>query len=218
VGLNHRVLRNVNRGQTAWVVGSGRTTTYLPQDFLADKWVVAVNHAGPILGLGDYITVTNHHDEAQSLAEMRPDLLVVTSEVEQVPAKDSTGVPATAANIIKVPTIDQPYASFTTDLHWPVDPDLFAIGPTSLHLAIRLAWYMGAAHVVLVGADCGSIDGHGRVDGYPLNADGTVGDLHYGIWESTLRDIAGRLRRDGVGVVSLNPFATLALEGHEFRN
>ncbi len=216
MGLNHRALRNVHRGKTAWVVGSGRTTAYLPPGFLDGRWVIAVNHAGTTLGLSSFTTVSNHHDDAQRVALERPSQLVVTTQVEQVPAQDRSGVEATAHNIVKVPSIEQPYGGFTTDEHWPTDPELFAVGPTSLHLALRWAWYCGAAHIVLVGADCGALDDTGRMDGYPNNPDGSEGQLLYGLWESTLRDIAGRLRRDGVGVVSLNPFVTLALEGHTF--
>lgn len=211
VGLNYRDLRNAHRGETIWVVGSGRTLQYVSPRFFDDKQTVCVNYAGVVHGLRRFWSVSNHHDDAQAIAEARPGLPVITSQVEQVPSGDSTGVPATASNILRVPTIDQPYGAFTTEQHWPNDPYLFTVGPTSLHLAIRWAWFLGAAHIVLVGADCGDIDGEGRIADYP------PGLLPYAVWESTLRDIAGRLRQEGVGVHSLNPWVSLALEGHTFQ-
>ena len=211
MGLSHRDFRNLHAGETLWVVGSGRTLSHVSPRFFDDKVTVCVNFAGIVHGLRSFTSVSNHHDDAQAIAEAKPGLMVVTTETEQVPDKDSTGVPATAHNIVKVPSIDQPYAAFTTEDHWPDDPELFAVGPTSLHLALRWAWYVGAAHIVLVGVDCGEIDGQSRVDDYP------PGHLHYDLWERTLRDIADRLRRDGVSVHSLNPWVSLALEDHTFR-
>ena len=210
MGLSYRTFRNTRRGQTAWVLGSGRTLQHTSPRFFDDKWCIAVNYAGTVHGLRSFTSVSNHHDDAQAIAEAKPGLIVVTTEVEQVPSTDTTGVAATAYNIVKVPSIEQPYGGFTTEKHWPDDPDLFTVGPTSLHLALRWAWYCGAAHIVLVGVDCGQVDGHGRIDDYP------PGQLPYALWESTLRDIADRLRKDGISVHSLNPWVSLALEGHTF--
>lgn len=203
--------RNAHAGQTVWVIGSGRTLTYVSPRFFDDKPTVCVNYAGLVHGLRAFYSVSNHHDDAQAIAVAKPGLPVITTEVEQVPAQDSTGVQATAWNVVRVPSISQPYGAFTTQHHWPDDPNLFAIGPTSLHLALRWAWFLGAAHIVLVGADCGELDGQARIDNYP------PGHLPFSVWESTLRDIADRLRRDGISVHSLNPWVSLALEGHTFR-
>ena len=209
--------RNAHHGDTVWVIGSGATLAHIAPSFFDGKTCVAVNYAGHTAGLRQFYTVTNHHDDAQAVATAHPQLPVITSTVEQVPDKDTSRTPLTAPNIITVPTVAQSYVNYTTALHWPDEPDLFTIGPTSVHLALHWAAYLGAGHIVLVGVDCGDIDGTARIAGYPNNPDGTVGHLHFGLWERTLRDIAGRLRRDGIGVHSLNPFVTLAREGHTFR-
>lgn len=209
--MNYRKFRNsLGAGRTVWVVGSGATLGHIDPRFFDDKVCVCVNFAGTVLGLRDFFSVTHHHDDAQAVAETRPDCTVITTEVEQVPSTDSTGVQATAPNIVKVPTIDQQYAAFDAELHWPTDPDRFVIGPSSVTLAIHWAVYLGAKDIVLAGVDCGELDHAGRVAEYP------GGHLHYAMWENALRSTAGKLRKDGVNVYSLNPFVTLALEGHTF--
>lgn len=203
-------------GETVWVLGSGATARYVSPRFFDDKPVVAVNYAGTNMDLDYFFTVTNHHDDAALIASQRPDLTVVTSEREQMPPGWMTETPLPQPNVVKVPTIDQPYADYRAEIHWPDDPDLFTLGPTSAHLAINWATYLGAAHVVLVGVDCGEIDGEHHLPDYIGNLNGEAPHLHYPLWESTLRDIASHLRKGGISVHSLNPWCSLALEGHRF--
>lgn len=213
-----RSYRDVHAGETIWVVGSGATLGFIDPAFFNDKVCVCVNYSGVVKGLSRFYTVSNHYDDARSIAAAHPDLPVITSETEQMPTEWMTNIQLTERNIVKVPTVAQPFGNYSTESHWPDDPDLFTIGPTSAHLALNWAAYLGAAHIVLVGLDCGEIDAGARVADYPPNPDGSPGHLHFTLWENTLQDIAGRLRQGGVSVHSLNPFVTLALEGHSFRN
>lgn len=207
------------QGQTVWVVAGGSTSRYLAPGFLDDKNVVAVNYAGVSLELSSFWTVTNHWDDANEVVTRRPDLMAVTSQVEYMPSGWESGLAASdlSESVLQVPTIVQPYGAYRADQHWPCD-GTFTIGPTSTHLALHWAAYLGAAHIVLVGVDCGEIDQEHHVPGYVGNLNGAPVHLHYQLWERTLRDIAGHLRKGGIGVHSLNPFVSLALEGHTFSN
>jgi len=209
VGL--RLYRNSHDGQTAWVIGSGASLGFIDPSFFADKWCLCVNYAGVVLDLPTFASVSHHHDDADDIARQRPDLLVFTTEVEQVPTADSSGHIAVQPNVIKVGTTPQRYSSWNPLNEWPTDPDVLTVGPSSLHLTMHLAAYMGAAHIVLVGADCGEFDDQARVDNYP------DGHLHYGIWTTALERMAQKLRSLGVSVHSLNPWVTPRLEGHRYR-
>jgi hypothetical protein len=79
-------------------------------------------------------------------------------------------------------------------------------------MAMHLAAYMGAADIVLVGADCGAFDNASRIADYP----DPDGHLHYGLWTRSLEAMAARIRSLGVGVHSLNPWVTPRLEGHRY--
>lgn len=214
--MTWREHRGVWAGETVWVIGSGATGRYVSPRFFDGKRCVCVNYAGTNMGLAEFYSVTNHHDDASLIGSQRPDLLVITSEVEQMPPGWQSHPAPPGPNVLKVPTVDQTFDRYTTSHDWPDDPDLFTLGPTSAHLAIHWAAFLGAAHIVLVGVDCGEIDGDHHLPDYIGNLNGEAPHLHYELWERTLRDIAGRLRRDGVSVHSLNPWATLALEGHRF--
>jgi hypothetical protein len=199
-------------GATIYVVGSGATLNHLPAGFLEDKIVVCINRSGEALGLDDFYSVTHYHHDAHILADARPDLPVIVPMVEQ-----GIGTPAktrpTQPNVFFVETNQQMYSAFNAEEHWPTNEDHLVCGPTSLHMGMHFAAYLGAWFIVLVGADCGVLDDRDAVDGY------APGDPKpFAVWEEQLPKVSRKIRSMGVGVVSLNPFVSLALEGHRFRS
>ena len=198
-------------GETIYVVGSGATLDYVPRGFFDGKTVVCINRSGEALGLDEFYSVTHYHLDAHILADARPDLPVIVPMVEQgigYPAKTRPDQP----NVFFVETNPQMYSQFDTAEHWPTHDDHLVCGPTSLHMGMHFAAYLGARFIVLAGADCGVLDDRDAVDGY------APGDPKpYPVWEQQLPKVARKLRSMGVGVVSLNPFVNLALEGHTFR-
>lgn len=202
--------RGRHSGQTAWVLGSGASLNHVPRGFWDGKLVVCTNFVGSRLGLDDYYSVTHYHCDAALLAASRPDLPVITPVVDQGgPA--AIPEPPQAPCVYFAETASQQYSSFNAEQHWPTDPDHLVVGPTSLHMTMHFAAYLGAAHIVLAGADCGRLDDEINFSTY------APGTFPLDVWESSLRQVAARLRRDGVSVMSLNPFANFALEGHAFR-
>jgi hypothetical protein len=206
--------RGIHAGETAWVIGSGSSLNHIDASFFDDKLCVCVNFSGVSKGLQRFYSVSHHHNDADQIAQMRPDLTVFTTEVEQLPSEDRSAHPAREPNVIKCPTIDQRYAAFNPFDHWPEDPDTLIVGPSSVHMTMHLAAYMGAAHIVMVGADCGEFDGASRVTDYE-HPDGL---LHFDVWRNALESMAGKLRSLGVSVHSINPWVTPTLEGHKYRS
>jgi hypothetical protein len=119
----------------------------------------------------------------------------------------------TQANVFFVETNPQMYSAFDTAEHWPTHNDHLVCGPTSLHMGMHFAAYLGAKFIILAGADCGILDERDAIEGY------APGDPKpYPVWEQQLPKVAKKLRSMGVGVMSLNPFVNLTLEGHSFRS
>jgi hypothetical protein len=203
--------RRRHAGETIYVVGSGATLDHVPHGFFDDKITVCINRAGEALGLKEFYSVTHYHLDAHILADARPDLPVIVPMVEQ-----GIGYPAltrpTQVNVFFVQTNPQMYSAFDCAEHWPTHDDHLVCGPTSLHMGMHFAAYLGARFIVLAGADCGTLDDRDAVDGY------APGDPKpFTVWEQQLPKVAKKLRQMGVGVMSLNPFVNLALEGHRFR-
>ena len=195
---------------TIYIVGSGKTMDYINPNFFWDKVIIGINYSAVKLPCLFAYHVSNHHDDANNIAIMQPGHAVITSEIEQVPPMDTTNAVITQPNVVRVPTTDQRYAAFDPEADWA--HDRLMLGPSSATLAMSLAYWLGANSIVLCGVDCGDIDGAGRFDGYEV----PDGQLVYGVWQKALDDMAGALRRRGVGVHSLNPWTSLALESHRF--
>lgn len=212
MGMSYLDFENKHAGSTVWVLGSGVTLDHVDSSFLEDKVVVGTNTTGMLKNVEHYV-VSNHWGPVQQGSDAG--YWSVGSEVEQVPAQDRHPTKPEGERVLLVPTITQRYSDFTPARDWPDDRRTFVVGPTSLHFALHWALWIGAAHIVLIGADCGLIDEKNNADGY---YEGTVDPAHqhHKLWQAKLEEMAAKIRSLGVSVHSLNPWVTFGLEGHRW--
>ena len=207
-----RSFRGHLKGATIWVLGSGASLDYIPVDFWRGKHCVCVNKVGITLGLEQFYTVTHYHRDAMIVADERPDLPVITPELDLGRfGPEAADREPDQPNIYRFPTNDQLFGGFDPVRDWPSEPHQLVAGPTSLHMTMHFAAYLGAAHIVLVGADCGTLGHRSNFAGYG------IGDNPFPVWQATLGGVADQIRATGVSVHSLNPFVNFALEGVPFR-
>jgi hypothetical protein len=77
---------------------------------------------------------------------------------------------------------------------------------------MHLAAHLGASTIILVGADCGTLDGEHRVKDYP------DGDKLWALYNKHHKLMKDWLEQNySVKIHSLNPFINLNLEGHTFK-
>jgi hypothetical protein len=200
--------KNKYSGETAWVLGSGKTLDFVPNGFFSDKLVVATNLTFRDR-VGEGFACSNYWMSEGDLV-----LPTVMPEGVQVPS-DVKMVKSDSPLAIYVPTIGQKYSGFNPETDWPED-GTFVVGPSSLHLSLHWAVWLGVKHVVLVGADCGFIDEENNFGNYYDPHSATIAHAHHQLWESVLVGMANKMRGLGVSVHSLNPWVTFNLEGHRW--
>ena len=203
-------LKGKHTGETVWVLGSGSSLGFIDRAFFSGKTVISTNFSADSIGVFPDYMFSHYHQVAFDLhtktgvvvtllkdtlsqQEWGWDYLDNLVMVEQ----DSYAPPGSAWNPL------------TT--HRPKQGSL-AYGSSSLHGAMHLAAHLGASSIVLVGADCGTIDDAHRVDGYPV--DGHKPWALYNQHHKLMKDWL--IAEYGVNVYSLNPFINLNLEGHRF--
>ena len=202
--------RGRHAGETVYVLASGASLNHIDPGFFAGKTVVAVNFIGAELGLTDYYMCSHYHLDAIAVTAKHPGQTIIVPEVDQGGTQLAPYAPP-GDNVWAFPTNQQAYAAFDPDVHWPADPDSLVVGPTSLHFTMHFAHYLGAAHIVLVGADCGTLDGQENRSGH----DRGIGSP-WEVWARSLPRVADRLRAMGSNVYSLNPFVNFGIEGHSY--
>jgi hypothetical protein len=197
-------LHNVWQGETVYVLGSGSSLNFIDPSFFDDKHCVAINFVGRDFGLKNFVTFTHYVNDAVQVASLFPDFLVVLLRW-----KDGERSTSEISNIINIDNISEPpNDSFNP---YDFDGDGLVFGSSSIHGGMHLAAVMGAKNIVLVGADCGTIDGNNRFDGYP------EGDTPWALYDNHLRIMKEWLQVNfNCSVYSLNPFVNFNLEGHKF--
>lgn len=204
-----------------YVLGSGPTIGHIDPQFFEHKHVIATNRVAERLGLYDLpvrrlLTHTHYQwEDAYPLAEKYPQHFFYTPMGDQ----GFAGQPGRTdlRNVVHYPHKPTKY-EFNVDEAWPDHPNGILVGSTSLHGSMHLACKVRASTIILVGADCGILDGHTNQTGYVSgNLAGDDPLAWLGRWELHLRAVADKLRAEyGVRIHSLNPFVNLNLEGHQW--
>jgi hypothetical protein len=200
-------LAGKHEGETVWVTGSGHSLSFIDPGFFVDKVTVAVNLSASTHGFTPTYLFSHYH---QVIADnLDPFSVGVTLEHDTLSNQSWEDAPD---NLCFYPHTQSKPAG----IHWnpyskPFTPGTLVYGSSSLHGAMHLAAFMGARFIVLVGADCGTLDGEHRISGYP------DGETPWDVYEEHNRTMKRWLKEHyGCDVYSLNPFLNFNLEGHTF--
>ena len=204
-------LHNTQQLSTIWVLGSGPSLNFVAGSFFADKIVISTNFSARALGVRPQYAFTHYHANAKDL--LTDSDVVVTLGGDTLTQKPWQGEQPPQLALAPQKSYAPPGAGWDPfGAHRPPDGSL-AYGSSSLHGAMHLAAFLGASNIMLVGADCGQIDGADRVNTYPVKNGHTLWQLY----DKHHKLMADWLRAEyGAQVMSLNPFINLNLEGHTF--
>jgi len=207
-------LRNKHAGETIWVIGSGHSLNFIDPTFFDNKITVTVNFVGSLHGFTPDYLFSHYHKIFRD--DFDKNTIGVTLQRDTLSHQEWEGT--LPSNLIFNPHgYDLTHgANFNPYIHTP-DEDSLVYGSSSLHGAMHLAAYLGARFVILVGADCGTIDGHHNISDYPneysdeyLRSVWIIYNNHHELMKRWIKQTYG------CDVYSLNPFINLNLEGHKF--
>ena len=211
-------LKDKHPGSTIWVFGSGASVGYLSPRFFDDKICIATNLIADYFDLRSYYLFTHYHYNVLENLKKPGMLAAVTHDVcssRWHPNKANLppeGCVKDDAQVIFNYLSDRVPKGGNFDPYKHAKKDEIVFGSSSIHGSMQLAAWMGASNIVLVGADCGSIDGEHRIDEYP------PGHAPWDIYNQHLMRMKSWLKETySVEVYSLNPFVNFNLEGHTFQ-
>ena len=208
-------LKDKHPGSTIWVFGSGASVGYLSPRFFDDKICIATNLIADYFDLRAYYLFTHYHYNVLENLKKPGMLAGVTHNVcssRWHPNKANLppeGCVKDDGQVIYNYLTDRVPKGGNFDPYKHAKTDEIVFGSSSIHGSMHLAAWMGAKNIVLVGADCGSIDGEHRIDEYP------TGHAPWDIYNQHLMRMKSWLKDNySVEVYSLNPFVNFNLEGH----
>lgn len=210
--------RNRFAGEDVYVLGSGPTFNHLDPSFFRGKRLVSTNHGSmSVLGGVDYL-VTKYHRHAREYVEWWPHIPAVTTRWD-LGGRGGTPLGDDAPFIVLDHNVNTGPDWSAAD--WPAEGEFVATYST-ITTAMHWAAHLGAANVIMVGHDCGWIDGGGRIPGYRMQADGEDADGDSPLWPEFDRQSrvvkAELVERYGCNVVSVLPFINANMEGHHWHS
>lgn len=208
--------RNRHQGKTVYVIGSGKTLDYLDPTMFDGQVTIGVNQVYKKL-TPTYLVRKEKEHRKVVLRECKG----ATHHFWKGPGKDSK-------RVTHFPCSKNRMGSGRPILSRVPENGLIASWST-ITTAIHLAAHMGATIIIVVGHDCASIDGKCNFRGYHTAktigvawGKGKQARRRYRHWLSKIEKDTVSLKKQlkskyGCHIVSLNPFASLRLEGHKVR-
>lgn len=207
--MNWDDLSGLHQGKTLWVLGSGPSLNFLTPEFFADKITVSTNYSSRVLGEKPDYAFTHYHSVAEDLLSDSDCVVTIQSDTQS--GSRWTGADNDRLVLAPTPHPTPPGSAWNPLTSHKPKPGQVTYGSSSLHGAMHLAAHLGASFIILVGADCGTIDGEHRVKDYPN------GDKLWDLYNAHHKLMKHYLQEEyGVKIHSLNPFINLNLEGHKF--
>jgi hypothetical protein len=208
-------LKNALEGNDVFVIASGPSAGYIDPEFFANKWSIGVNEVYRRF-VPDFLLrkeAMRANDFADAARRMGAQSVISRHDCGMYSRKQNPDV----CDYV----FDHPDNGMETIDLSPVgreDELGLVVSYSTITSAIHLAAYMGAANIILVGHDCGLLDGGINMPDYPPSLGGQA---FYRRWVSVIEPQTAALRARlrevyGCRIYSLNPFLNFGLEGHSY--
>lgn len=208
-------LKDKHSGHDIWVIGSGPSTGFVEPEFFDNKISIGVNRIWPYFKT-TYITYL-------VVKEMVVLQDAINSGSKVIASKHNCGnlvYPESRARGDWYFFEHRENGLESVDLD-VIGTDEIVVSYSTITSAMHMAAYMGAKNILLVGHDCGSIDGMMNFDGYPDNLMKSASFYRDFLSKIEPQSLAVRNRLQevyGCNIYSLNPFLNFGLEGHNYES
>lgn len=212
-GIPFTELKNKHAGEDIWVIASGPSAGLIDPMFFGYKVSIGVNRVWTRFK-STYLLVKEHQvlegalDSGATVIASKWSCGGVGGRLQQAAREfyyfehQNNGIEQVDLDVIGTDEIVVSYSTITSAMH--------------------AAAYLGAANIILVGHDCGYLDGKRNFEEYPAAIlDHVPGFYNRFLAKIEPQSVAVRERlKDvyGCRVYSLNPFLNIGLEGHHYES
>jgi hypothetical protein len=217
--------KNIHNGLDIWIVCAGASMNHVNPDFFDNKIVMGLNQVYRNFRC-DYVVMKDLKESSrfdESINELKTlDTKLIFSKYSHGCYRDGESLPEYNDNFYLFEHNDQcnhkkSDGSLDMDV---IGTDKIVSIRSTITSAMNIAAYMGAANIIVCGADNGSLDGNSYYDGYVQNH--WISSKNNNGWLGGIRDLNIQVRDRikkvyGCNIYSLNPFWNFGLEGHEYK-
>lgn len=213
--------KNIHKGEDVYIIASGKSLDFIDDSFFDDKILIGVNQAYKKIWC-DYLV----RKETKFIKDsLESESIVFVSEYDS--GNLNTG--ESKLNTNKIQHDNLYYFEHPDNKHTKIDTSIFGgdkivVSFSTITSAMHIAAYMGAKNIILVGHDCGLIDGEMTFKGYY----NSIKDTPWKDWgqyknwlkiiESQTITVKNEIKKHyDANVVSINPFVSLNLENHIYQ-
>mgnify|MGYP001229729766 FL=1 len=205
-------LKNIHEGYDIYVVASGASAGYIDPSFFDNKLAIGVNQIWKRFTNLDYIVRKDSNRMAVTIeASKQFGFKTICSAYD-----------CGTLRLAKNEGADYVFEHLNNKMDRidlsVVGTDKIVVSFSTITSAIHIAAYMGAANIIIVGHDCGLLDGMMNIAEYDESPYGAqfYRDFITRIEPQTIA-LRARLKEVyGCNVYSLNPFINFGLEGHKY--
>lgn len=220
-------LYNVHPGEDVYVVGTGASMRVFPLDILSGKIVIGLNMAWRLLPDLTYaITMRPDLNVPEFIGESGHENLTWIIKYSKLTTDEQREyVQSQSQRFYNFRTDGQknPLPSHEPSIagripEWAEKPtgEFLYLWTSISQSAVNLAANMGAKNVILVGCDNGALGGNHHAHNQHTFWKGANPELRYHQYYEGLREVRTALRKRGVNLYSLTPFAGLMHNDEDF--
>jgi len=222
--ISHTRLKNIHLNKDIYVLGSGSSMNFIDKSFLKDKISIGSN------SIWKFFPVTyslfKHKEFIDEAVKNNQKVIIAKHDCGDIRKEIVENKNSDYIFTHKKGRFEDMDANFNENINAiGKDEDIF-VSYSTITSCIHLAAYMGAKNIIILGHDCGFIDGVSHVKNYAQHlidfhkTEKAFNDYH-NMWFKIVSQDTIRLKQKlkevyGCNIYSINPFINFGLEGHKY--
>lgn len=214
--------KNKHLGQDIYVLGSGKSIDFIDNSFFKDKIIIGINQVYKKT-VCQYLVRKEYDIIKEVLADKRTNNSIIFVPIYKKEQYKTVlnGVKNLPNNILYFESCKYPIWNTKNALP---DNDSLIVSPSTITSGIHLAAYMGAKNIIILGHDCGTLNGEVNFKNYHTSKTYKIahtGKNKYQQWVLGIENDTIKLKKllkkkYKCNIYSLNPFINFGLEGNKY--
>tara|TARA_Y100000389_G_C17312260_1_gene438608 strand:- start:138 stop:830 length:693 start_codon:yes stop_codon:yes gene_type:complete len=222
--------KDIHKDKDIYVIGSGSSCDFIEESFFENKITIGINQVykkfkTTYLVRKDFSML----EESINIKDVNTVLFVSIGGCgKKKNKKNKEYIDKNYSNDKSIVIYDHnnnsgaPRFRITSDKLNKLNNDQLIVSHSTITTGIYLAAYMGAKNIILVGHDCGTIDGKSNFKNYHIKTSRKQRKNAYNKWLHAIEKDTIILKNElknryNCNVYSINPFVSFNLEGHKFK-